>query len=220
MDTLKQQRENRRKNLASLIETSYKNQADFIRKTGINQGHVSGLLNGKKTFGEESARKIEAIAGLPPMFLDRIDAAESKPKSVDYALIPILDIRLACGNGYENGDNPEILGNWKMPLSFLHKLGVPPSKAEILFAHSYSMFPTIKNGSHVLINKADTVLRDGKIYAVNVNGEMLLKRLFHEGGNWVLRSDNPDKNEYPDRILPPEETTKVCGRVVWYDVSI
>lgn len=146
---------------------------------------------------------------------------EAKPEVQTYVPIPIINARLGCSpSGYENGDNIEIVGNWNMPIQFLKELGVSAANAEIVFAYSYSMFPTIRNGAHVLLNRADTTLRDGKIYAVNINGEMLLKRLFHEGGNWVLRSDNPDKNEFPDRILPKEETTKVCGRVVWFDVRL
>lgn len=145
---------------------------------------------------------------------------DTPPEVQTYIPIPILDARLACGNGYENGDNVEIAGVWNMPIQFLKILGVSPAHAEIVFAHSYSMYPTIRNGSHVLINKADTTLRDGKIYAINLNGEMLLKRMFFENGNWILRSDNPDKNEYPDRILPEEDTTTIHGRVVWYDVRL
>lgn len=220
MDALSKARENRRRNLSSLIESSYKNQADFIRKTGMNQGELSALLNGKKTFGEEKARKIEVIAELPPMWLDQSSIDDNPPEAPTYVPIPILDIRAACGNGYDNGDNVEVKGNWNMPLQFLQELGVSQANAEILFSYSYSMFPTIRTGAHVLINKADTTLRNGKIFAININGEMLLKRLFFENGHWILRSDNPDKNEYPDRILPEEETTRVHGRVVWYDVRL
>ena len=33
----------------------------------------------------------------------------------------------------------------------------------------------------------------------------------------VRRSDNPDKNEFPDRPLPAEELTQIRGRVAWFD---
>lgn len=142
------------------------------------------------------------------------DASASKPIFVP---VPILDIKASCGNGYDNGDNVEILGNWNMPLDFLKSLGVSPANAEILFSDNFSMFPTIRPGSHVMVNKADREVRIGKIYAINIGGEMLLKRIFNESGNWVLRSDNPDKNEHPDRILKPEELSQIYGRVIWFD---
>lgn len=211
-------KERRRQNLATLIdERSRGRQAEFANEYDINQGELSYLLLGKRPFGERKARTLERKLKLPEGWLDRGEEEIIKP---EYALIPILDVKLACGNGFENGDNVPILGNWNMPLSFLQKLGVSPNNAEILFAHSYSMYPTIRNGSHVLIDKSDKRLQDGKIYAININGESVLKRVLHEGGNWILRSDNPDKNEFPDRLLPAEETTMICGRVVWYDVSL
>lgn len=211
-------KEIRRKNLEMLIEERSKGrQTEFANEYDLNQGELSGILMGKRPFGERKARNLEKKLKLPEGWLDRDESETVKPET---ALIPILDIKLACGNGYSNGDNVPILGNWNMPLQFLQKLGVSPNNAEILFAHSYSMYPTIRSGSHVLINKADTTLRNGKIYAINVNGELLLKRVFFENGRWILRSDNQDKNEYPDRLLPEDDTTTVCGRVVWYDISL
>ena len=56
--------ENRRSRLAELIRNNYDNQAQFIRKTGINQGELSAILSGKKTFGEKKARGLEEAAGL------------------------------------------------------------------------------------------------------------------------------------------------------------
>lgn len=35
-----------------------------------NQGELSGLLSGKKSFGEKKARKLEIQAGMPAMYLD------------------------------------------------------------------------------------------------------------------------------------------------------
>lgn len=211
-------KEIRRRNLETLVEERSKGRkVDFANEYDINQGELSYLLLGKRPFGERKARNLEKKLKLPIGWFDRGAEEVVKP---EYAVIPILDVKLACGNGYENGDNVPIIGNWNMPLQFLHELGVSPNNAEILFAHSYSMFPTIKDKAHVLVDKSDTTLRNGKIFAINLNGEMLLKRMFFENGNWILRSDNPDKNEYPDRILPEEDTTTIYGRVVWYDVRL
>jgi len=219
MATLKQVREIRRINLKALIENQYKNQAHFIRETGINQGLISALLRGEKTFGEVAARNIEDRAGIPPGWLDNESQTEM-PEKPTFVPVPILDVKASCGNGYANGDNVEISGTWNMPLDYLKALGVSPANAEIIIATSYSMFPTIRNGAHVLINKADRSPREGSIYAINLNGEMVIKRLFRTGIHWILRSDNPDKNENPDRDLPETESTAIYGRVVWFDTSL
>lgn len=59
----------RRRNLNALIE-GMGGQAEFINKTGMNQGQVSLLQNGKKLMGEDLARSIETKAGWPAFCLD------------------------------------------------------------------------------------------------------------------------------------------------------
>lgn len=59
----------RRARLAQLIDERYKSQADFVAKTGENQGEVSALLK-NKSFGEKKARSIEVKCGLPAGWLD------------------------------------------------------------------------------------------------------------------------------------------------------
>ena len=34
-------------------------------------------------------------------------------------------------------------------------------------------------------------------------------------GEYIIRSDNPDKEKYPDRRLPITEYDYIMGRVVW-----
>jgi hypothetical protein len=62
-----------------------------------------------------------------------------------------------------------------------------------------------------------------KVYAVCLPHEgLVLKRLTYEyieaAGTsvWMMKSDNPDKNQHPDRRLPPDESTIIVGRAVWY----
>lgn len=64
----------RRRRLKELIDKDYEGaQARFVDKIGANQGEVSGLLRNKH-FGEKKARKLEELAGLPFMWLDRVYA--------------------------------------------------------------------------------------------------------------------------------------------------
>ncbi|WP_316150086.1 S24 family peptidase [Cupriavidus sp. BIC8F] len=57
--------------LAELIRLHFDDtQAAFLDVIGGNQGELSLLVKGKKSFGEKKARKIEEKAGLVPMSLD------------------------------------------------------------------------------------------------------------------------------------------------------
>lgn len=62
----------RRLNLNAKID-EMGGQAEFITKTGMNQGQVSLLQNGRKLMGEDLARAIEGKAGWPLGCLDSIE---------------------------------------------------------------------------------------------------------------------------------------------------
>jgi hypothetical protein len=63
---------NRRLRLKLLIKEKFNgSQAEFVTRTGQNQGEVSALLK-TKSFGETKARKIEQECGLPIDWLDRM----------------------------------------------------------------------------------------------------------------------------------------------------
>lgn len=61
----------RRARLKAWIKAHYGKAADFQRQTKVNQGQLSGVLSGSKSFGEKFALSAEAasqgIAGKPPM---------------------------------------------------------------------------------------------------------------------------------------------------------
>lgn len=69
--------ENRRAQLLRWIDDHYGGvRARFVEATEINQGELSGLLS-KKSFGEKRARSLEAQAGMPPKYLDRVAETSS-----------------------------------------------------------------------------------------------------------------------------------------------
>lgn len=59
----------RRKNLNAKIE-AMGGQAEFVNRTGMNQGQLSLLQNGGKNIGEKLARSIETKARWPSGSLD------------------------------------------------------------------------------------------------------------------------------------------------------
>lgn len=88
----------RRQRLAELIRDHYESQAEYVFRTGINQGELSALLK-NKSFGEKKARKIEIDSGLPPMWLDTpiqslvtdgVAPVKLEPKPVPPSPAPVL----------------------------------------------------------------------------------------------------------------------------------
>ena len=82
-----------------------------------------------------------------------------------------------------------------------------------------SMTWTIKNGAVVGIMRKNFDFISGEVYAVRLPYEGLsIKRVIVDAaaGEYIIRSDNPDKEKYPDRRLPITEYDDIImGRVVW-----
>mgnify|MGYP007100044169 CR=1 FL=1 len=76
-----------------------------------------------------------------------------------------------------------------------------------------SMEPTLNHGDTVVINTADVQPKDGDVYAINYEGEAIVKRMIRDSGVWWLSSDNQDKNRYPMKQCSGDGCI-VIGKVV------
>lgn len=87
---------------------------------------------------------------------------------------------------------------------------------EALFAvrvSGQSMEPSLWDGDLVVINTADAKPIDGTVFAVNFEGEMCIKRLKRDAGQWFACSDNPDQRRYsPKRCT---EDVMIIGKAVY-----
>lgn len=63
-----------------------------------------------------------------------------------------------------------------------------------------SMSPGLQDGDTVLIDTSRIEPKDGKVFAVNYEGELVIKRMIRDAGQWWLASDNPDKTRYPHKL--------------------
>lgn len=136
----------------------------------------------------------------------------------DYVFIPVLEVKLSAGNGNliwhvdERGQRQAYTQKWA------DKVGIDPACAATMVVSGSSMEPRYQDGDSVVVDycQRDTII-DGKVYAIILNNEAFIKRLFKEmdGGVRVV-SDNQDKSRYPDRVVAPEymEKLNIIGRVV------
>lgn len=190
------------------------------------KSYISQLMNGKASFGEKSARRLEQDYGMPLYYLDtesngsnatmlgNIDEWDSKtPLDNDEIEIPFYkDVRLSAGDGF--ADDIEDYNGYKLRLSksTMRKYGIDKDCAVCLTVYGDSMEPVFRDGSTVGIDQADTNIRDGKIYAINHDGLLRIKILEKLPGNQIkIRSYNPG---YDDEIVPQDAIT-VLGRVWW-----
>jgi phage repressor protein C with HTH and peptisase S24 domain len=97
---------------------------------------------------------------------------------------------------------------------WLRDIGVNPVFASILVAEGDSMYPTIPNGSPMVVDTSKTEIRHGCIYVFDLDGDLMVKRIERlPDGTIDLISDNKDR--YPTRNVPRDRLDRmnVIGRV-------
>ncbi len=105
--------------------------------------------------------------------------------------------------------------------SELRKAGVQDeSKAVVGTIHGERNAPTIPDGATVGIYTADTEITHEGRYLLTVNGQERISQILRlEGDRFMLRSDNPDKELYPDEIYDSDrveaEQVTILGRLFW-----
>ena len=90
--------------------------------------------------------------------------------------------------------------------------GFAPAKLFAVHITNGSMQPYLWEGDTVVVNTADTEPEDGVAFAVNYEGELVIKRLVRDAGQWWLASDNPDQLRYPRKVC--DEGVILLGRIV------
>lgn len=142
--------------------------------------------------------------------------------STNYPLvkIPYLDIKASCGPGYINEENPEA-HTQSFTVEFLRNNNLPTDGKGLILMHacSDSMGYTIPHGTLMLVNTNESEYDNfinNKIYVFNADGEMICKRAVKSlDGSVVLKSDNADKDTYPDQIISRDTFSqfRLFGRV-------
>lgn len=133
----------------------------------------------------------------------------------EYVFIPRLDIHLSAGNGREQVEMDFVK---KQPQAFradwirLEKLN--PSKLACMKVDGDSMESLLYDGETVVIDTSQTVVKDGKVYALWYDGGERVKRLWKlPGGGLRIKSDNAS---HPTIEVPTEhvDSVRILGRVV------
>ncbi len=138
---------------------------------------------------------------------------ESAPTE-GFSFIPRYDVECSAGGGAF--DRQEcVMESLPFKTEWLKRMGVAPEHAALVTVMGDSMHPTLDSGNIMLLDLSDEKLRDGKIYALQVDGGLLIKRVqLRHNGAVTLKSDNPQYESYG---LSAEEAKelRVVGRLVW-----
>ena len=197
--------ENRRQNLAKLV-VKVGSQAALAQKCRVAKQQISGVLTGKKRFGERAARKIEVAVGLKLGDLDKkaadLEIPPQSPPSSDVngtLVLPAVEkiTALEIRKEYALIAQPktskirtiEFDGEWL----FEQQINTNAPKAlKLLSVPSDNMEPEILKGASVVVDISQHVLNANGIYVVAYSGSFFIHRVqVLPGGRFMFLSDNP-----------------------------
>ena len=207
--------------------TGKTSQAGLARFVGVKPPSVNGWFTGK-TQSLEGANLMKASRyygvrpewlgeGKLPMFSTSTEAHGPRPVDIlnnpDFPAIPLVKFKISAGvSGYEVG----YLEPGNEPIAFrldwFRSRGYDPARLYAIRVSGQSMETSLFEGDIVVVNTAATAPVDGEVFALNYDGEIVVKRTIRTAGTWMLASDNPDKRRYPDK--PVHESVFVIGRIV------
>jgi phage repressor protein C with HTH and peptisase S24 domain len=131
-----------------------------------------------------------------------------------YPAIRRVRFKLSAGaSGFEvdylsNGDGTPIV----FRKDWYDSRGLRPEALFAVRVSGSSMEPKLYEGDTVVVNTADTTPKDGEVFAINYEGELVIKRLERDAGQWWMRSDNPDQSRFPRKACTTDAI--VIGRIV------
>lgn len=203
-------------------------------KSGIKQPTISSLESGESQ-SSGSLAQMAAALGVNALWLEtgkgpkhpdqtddasaikgakRIEAISDDDVPPGAVRIRRVTLRLSAGiagfaiDTVEEEDNPIFFRE-----KWLESRGYIREKLIALPIKGQSMEPGLYDGDTVVINTADTRPVDGEVYAVNYEGEAVVKRLVREIGFWWLVSDNPDQRRYSKKRCEGDACI-IIGRVI------
>jgi phage repressor protein C with HTH and peptisase S24 domain len=216
----------------AMREAGFESQSALARASGIPQPTINRILKGAGKRGPETQTIIalasacnvkfewlhegrepkSLVAGIPPYEFSTVVVAA--PDDPDFYEIPKVQLVLSAGmTGFQTV--PEIYDGSKLSISkkWIERHGFIPGRLIAICVKGDSMEPNLYEGDQVIINTADTRMEDGAVFAVNFEGQAVVKRLARDRGEWWLTSDTPDQVRHRRKSCGDGECI-IIGRIV------
>lgn len=206
----------RRTRLQAFVDEKFEgSKAGLGRALGYRDGAFVGqMLRGERAISEKTIAQIHHLAGGRGWFTDVIEGAPIElGNNPDYPAIRRVRFKLSAG---ASGFGIDFIDEDAAPIVFQREWftsrGFVPTKLFAVKVINGSMEPGLHDGDVVVVNTGDTEIKDGEVYAMNYEGELVIKRLVRDDGQWWLASDNPDQRRHPRKVCG--EDVFCVGRIV------
>lgn len=195
-------------------------QVQLAKAAGIGQSTLAELE--KSGFGSARVVSLAEACGVSATWLATGEGDMVEPKALipiplennpDYPAVRRVTFKLSAGASgfgveYSDEEGPPIV----FRRDWYERNGYRPEKLLAVRVCNGSMEPGLYDGDTVIVNTDAAEPADGVVFAVNYEGEMVVKRLVRDAGQWWLSSDNPDQRRYPRKVC--DEHCILLGRIV------
>jgi phage repressor protein C with HTH and peptisase S24 domain len=218
MDTTLAQRLTETRQDAGLTQTQ------LAKRVGCSQALIGNLESGNQK-SSTHLPKIAAALGVEVLWLQHGTGPKRREQGAPAAsldldtmpglvAVPRVRFKLSAGvSGFavepENGNGKPIYfrDDWFQMHNYR------PEKLFSVRVAGASMEPSLWDGDLVVVNTDDTKPHDGDVFAVNYEGELTIKRLRRDAGDWWATSDNSDQRRFaPKRCT---EDVQLIGRIIY-----
>ncbi len=225
-----------------IVEIRRENLRRWVAEHGTpaKEKSLFSQLKSTGSFGERVARRLEDQYKMGAGYLDRppgVDApvqptAANQPGDLlelvpgakrvravdvdDPSLTPIMKVKLKVQAGITGFQvEPEHYDGETqgVPTRWILKEGLSRDALLAITVRGESMEPALYEGDVIVVNTRDTNLVDGSVYVVNYEGEVVVKRMIRDAGQWWLTSDNADQRKFHRKLCKGAECILI-GKVI------
>lgn len=155
------------------------------------------------------------LTGEGPMLRGDSVAGDASATGGEYVHIPRFEVAASAGGGAVV-HSEQIVDYLSFRADWVRStLGVSVRDLALISVIGDSMEPSLSEGDVVLLDMTTRSVLDGSIYALQLNGGLLVKRIQRMlDGSLVVKPDNP---RYDTEIISEDsaDLLKIIGRVVW-----
>lgn len=224
----------RKANLIRLIGSQKK--AACADRWEMSPAHLSQILSEKtsKNLGDDVARRIEALQGLPHGWLDSLQVIGHDEKTIDIeglpaplaqkissyrpvVQVPRYDVAGSMGSGSEPPDMNMVVEHMSLDANWVRQnlTYTNLSNLKLISGRGDSMAPTIHKGDAVLVDAGVTSVEEDAIYFFMMRGQLQIKRIQRGLDGLKIISDN---TQYPAIEVPGEREgdIKILAQIIYW----
>lgn len=194
-------------------------QQQLANRSSVSQGTIGNVESDARGYGRSVVAIARALGVSTEYLLMHSDdkgqvRGVTSPEESGFVPVRRVLFKLSAGvSGFtvdflDNGDGEPLF----FRADWFRKRGYSPDKCYAMPISGASMEPELRAGDVVVVNTGASDPEDGQVFAVNYEGEPVIKRLVRDAGQWWLASDNPDQRRYPRKLC--DDRVILIGRVV------